>query len=775
MHVRNRATHWRLIGLIAGLSVVNFLSSCSGSKGSGTKPTNTSGLTEAVPIPFGDAGTDSFTNPNNIPTIDTRFSSASYTRQIDVKEYGAKGDAATDDTSAIQAALNSASGSGNTRVVFPCSSTPYLIGSTLTYGAQTWIDAASPHCATLRVKSGLGQTIIMLKPTAAGQQGSRISNIVLDQAADVYTTYSAVTQCLSVDGTIGATVDNVEFENIMTVGIWADSVAGAPTKKLTLRNNRVDNALGDGFALTGTLVDILVQGNILENTEDDAIGVHEDANGSPTGVNVVGNIVRAANVRNSAGSTPHCYLIFGSVTNFTLDGNTCNGSVASGIAISNDGASRPSQGSLTGNVVSNAGITGSSTAGVPGEGYYIIGADHVSLSGNIASASRESGFYVFNSTDIALSGNTSYLNGFAGYTIEASQIVPVSGNNATDNGSGGTTPYGFLIINDGAGAGQFVDKLTMGLNTATDTRSGGVRTQTYGFFIAGDNSGVLRVAFNNFQNNLTGALGGLNPPSLMRFENDGDVTISSLVDGIVIPYMALGSGPFQQIAQLFGAWRSRLKPTDEPAVLTDSDLNQSSVSVSSARLLIQNSCVNANPGSQVAETMNGGSVSLNVTYFGVSVGLNGTVSVDGNRTNGSYRATGPCGSDGGMWTEQKMPQIGGAYSGTLTSNSSPTQHIPVQGTIAADASYELSGNTAISSVCFNNLTFTGFQVGAAATLTGTDSFGRTVSFELMSNDSSSSNLTGTYHVNSGPCAGDAGSVTLTKIDSVLTIPTGTNR
>jgi len=100
-----------------------------------------------------------------------------------------------------------------------------------------------------------------------------------------------------------------------------------------------------------------------------------------------------------------------------------------------------------------------------------------------------------------------------------------------DNGAN-ATPYGILAINDGAGIGQFVDDLII-----TGTRSGnstGASTQTFGLFISGANSGVLRVGLNNFVNNATGAFGGLNPTSLHRFENDGDATASNLANAVSI-------------------------------------------------------------------------------------------------------------------------------------------------------------------------------------------------------------------------------------------------
>jgi hypothetical protein len=229
---------------------------------------------------------------------------------------------------------------------------------------------------------------------------------------------------------------------------------------------------------------------------------------------------------------------------------------------------------------------------------------------------------------------------------------------------------------------------------------------------------------------------------------------------------ATNTGTSQNI-QISGAWQARANSNSPNAlaVFVEANLSQSSASVQSTAFLIVNSCVTTNSGSKVTGSVSGNIVTLTASYSGVTVNLNGTVSADGSTMAGTYVASGQCGSDEGTWTAQKLPQVSGNYSGTVTSNSTPTQHIAVQGTITADANYNLTGSATVTSSCLRSLSFSGSQIGAAAVITGTDNVGDRILFTFLANDSSFGSFTGIYQVASGPCSPDTGLGILSKSGS----------
>lgn len=103
----------------------------------------------------------------------------------------------------------------------------------------------------------------------------------------------------------------------------------------------------------------------------------------------------------------------------------------------------------------------------------------------------------------------------------------------------------------------------------------------------------------------------------------------------------------------------------------------------------------------------------------------------------------------GTWTAAKMPQIDGNYSGNVFSNSNPSQAIPVTATITAHANFNITGHASVSSLCFNQLTLSGLQVGGAGEFVGTDPQGDSVTFLFISKDATFGSIQGDCSVTAG--------------------------
>jgi hypothetical protein len=113
----------------------------------------------------------------DLQTIDTEFAQ----RAVNVMWYGAKGDGVTDDTTAIQNAINAAGQFGV--VYFPLPTSCYLVGQLSPLAGQTLIGQASGRMGyedkgvTLKLKNGANTNVLNI---ASGVQYGKIINLQID-------------------------------------------------------------------------------------------------------------------------------------------------------------------------------------------------------------------------------------------------------------------------------------------------------------------------------------------------------------------------------------------------------------------------------------------------------------------------------------------------------------------------------------------------------------------------------------------------------------------
>lgn len=274
---------------------------------------------------------------------------------LNVKDHGAVGDGVTDDTAAIQAALDDATGQA---IYFPSGTYKTTAALTLDLGtgtegvaiygdgARSIIKAAHTVGAILTVRDGRDVTIRDLTITGA-EAGTRDSD-----------NYGLVVTSIT-----GLVVTRVTIEETAAAGMMLyDCHFGAVT------DCHVRNNLADGIHLTLSTTDVVVKGNRLENTGDDAIAVVDYLShpGRLERIVIAGNVVRNSNARgitNVGG------------TDVIIADNTIDGTRASAILIVEDTnyqTRAPERTIVARNIILRAGKHTAAGAAVTGAGIEVV-------------------------------------------------------------------------------------------------------------------------------------------------------------------------------------------------------------------------------------------------------------------------------------------------------------------------------------------------------------------------------------------------------------------
>ena len=181
---------------------------------------------------------------------------------VSVKDFGAAGDGVTDDTLAIQAAINSAAAS-----VFVPEGT-YIINSalTLTVAGQQFV--------------GASKTKSIIKQTAVNTNGLYIQadNVYIGhlQVKDIINTVGPGSEYHSIlwEHRDGVTVEHCKIDTSDDAGIRAgyDPTLGKSTNSRILFNDITNVANGSGIEIIGAL-DCLCEGNDIEGTNEHGIRI----------------------------------------------------------------------------------------------------------------------------------------------------------------------------------------------------------------------------------------------------------------------------------------------------------------------------------------------------------------------------------------------------------------------------------------------------------------------------------------------------------------------
>lgn len=322
---------------------------------------------------------------------------------VSVKDFGAKGDGVTDDSTAIQTCINNAS-----VIFFPSGS--YLISTTISI----------PSYKTLQ---GNGQATIQLKAN---------SNSHMFRIADGATN-------VVIDGFI---IDGQKVTNTGGNGITTGT--GVGNTSINIRNNYVKNCSNFGIYFAGTtLYDITVINNSV--TGCTAAGITADGNVSKFeynnnrawlngthGIGIIGIAIDGTINSNVCWDNGQAVPTADNITgynsgnaNITISGNVCRGGLNNGIHV---GGSRLN---IIGNTITSALFYGLSVWPNTGNG------DDITIVGNILKSNGLSGMWIKNCTSGVISGNLIRDNTQHGLLLDTCTDVAITGNTAIGNGFDG--------------------------------------------------------------------------------------------------------------------------------------------------------------------------------------------------------------------------------------------------------------------------------------------------------------------------------------------------
>jgi len=355
------------------------------------------------------------------------------TREDNVKDYGAKGDGSTDDTNAIQAAIDAIEGTGGT-VVIPDGT--YMINATRNNGSRGLLVGSD---LTLR----LGQNAVL---KAFPNSASNYAIIFISQANRVNILGGTVEGERSrhggSDGESGmgiyvASSENVVIEGVTAKECWGDGFyigGSAGCRNVTLCNVVADHNRRSG--LSAVYVDGLVIRNATFKNNRGTLpeaGINLEPNAEETVADVE---ISGCILANNAGSGIQVGVALsnssGSIKNTTMDGNTLTSNRTSGLSAQGGGGieiSNTSGHKVTNNIfrtnnhcglllrddADNTIATGNTitgTTGEPGDGIFVDRTiTGFQITGNTAQNNAGRGIYVMSGAQGTLSGNTQSGNG----------------------------------------------------------------------------------------------------------------------------------------------------------------------------------------------------------------------------------------------------------------------------------------------------------------------------------------------------------------------------
>jgi parallel beta-helix repeat protein len=363
------------------------------------------------------------------PSVTPPSSGGAPAGSLNVKDYGATGNGSTDETNAIQSAIDAVSPGG----------TVYIPDGTYMINA-TAIPSGGTHGLEINGKSNVTINLssrAVLKAITNSSDSYEIlrivysSNITITGGTllgdkDTHTSSSGEDgTCLTILGSQYVTLDGVTFRKGHGDGIYVQKTgSGVRTQHMIARNIMVDGNYRQGIAIVDG-DDILIENSTIKNSGGlpgggGGIDMEPNANETVNNIRIIGNTI--ANQASTGIGGGGRYLSGAVTTNVVVTGNTVSGNGIYGIYFNDNSDSTViSSNSILNNGEAGIGLGSPSPnsqvlnniiTGTVGTGIYIEDSKNSVIKGNRISNSTGPGIDgTYRGTGVIFSGNYVWSNG----------------------------------------------------------------------------------------------------------------------------------------------------------------------------------------------------------------------------------------------------------------------------------------------------------------------------------------------------------------------------
>lgn len=388
---------------------------------------------------------------------------------VNVRDFGAVGDGVTDDTAAIQAAIDACSAAGGGVVRIPQSSGSYRVN--LTYQQPTSTDY---HLIALWLKDDV----------TIDATGATIEALKNNNTHGGFVSYSTRTNAHVIGGTW---IGDKALHSPLPGGEFCFAFIMSASFSCSVKNAIIKNSRGDGVYVGGTPNVVWSSATISYDTE---ISGNQIINCGRNGISIVGaqRYVIADNIiTGTYGYAPQAGIDV--EPNHTYSGNwgAVDGVITGNVVTENygDGITvfRSSGLSVTGNTISRNGERGIS---LRGDIYSaVISGNHVKYAGLHAAADSDSWYGLYADElagtylDVLVSGND--INAARCFYVAASGDVDVSNNKFTIDGNAAAL-WGINGSGTANPNSYFTSTISSGSNTSVRFRNNAYRVLTTATF-----------------------------------------------------------------------------------------------------------------------------------------------------------------------------------------------------------------------------------------------------------------------------------------------------